>query len=594
MLTLLGLLAVLLVVGGGAIVRRRSAVAPPVADVAPPAPPVDPTAAPEILDVAPGYGDSVVSGFRPGIDRLRLGIVSHRVGVSLTEGAGLSAELYLEDDGVAKVITFDGLAAVPIADILLWLDGTTGPDAEFWLVDILVPDATPADPVDDDTDIFALMDAHEAPDRLDEARPIGADLSTRHSLRQAEAACAGPAVDTLRAHGVDITGDATDLVVEEVSQFRGDKYCSLLPARTGESACPCAASGASSASEGGDEGCDVAPPSGDTLQALDIAPMPNFGELETQAVADIDEDQPSDNVAPDDACPVDSAPRPGRRDAPPLFACQAMNREAGRPLCNEVDGPDDGLADVAVTRILEELADARTKLLHETFLKGCEVDGLAAEAPGHSGSSEPAAQHPPELRRQDDPAGHRTPVGDGSGSDEPARPGSDELSEHPDVSETERDRNWLDSMALLQAEDDASYQPPALAGSGDGPSSPRSPESSNGDKDARSEGSRTETRRDPPPADGAEGTPDPAPVSGGLAEDDDVSVVEGFVPGQDYLEVMLVGVDEAGASDVEVSASPDGRDGLVLVSGVLVAVLVGAPHATAADIRIEASTSRAA
>lgn len=74
----------------------------------------------------------------------------------------------------------------------------------------------------------------------------------------------------------------------------------------------------------------------------------------------------------------------------------------------------------------------------------------------------------------------------------------------------------------------------------------------------------------------------------GAEDADAVAQVEDFVPGVDFLRISVnpqTGV--TGAPQVEVRASEDGQDGLVIVNGELAAVLKGAPNATTSDVYAE-------
>ncbi len=63
--------------------------------------------------------------------------------------------------------------------------------------------------------------------------------------------------------------------------------------------------------------------------------------------------------------------------------------------------------------------------------------------------------------------------------------------------------------------------------------------------------------------------------------------VTDFVPGEDFLKVTLDPDEKPDDVSLEVKASEDGADGLVVVNGEVVAILQGAPNATSADVYVE-------
>ncbi|MBT2131558.1 calcium-binding protein [Aliiroseovarius lamellibrachiae] len=63
--------------------------------------------------------------------------------------------------------------------------------------------------------------------------------------------------------------------------------------------------------------------------------------------------------------------------------------------------------------------------------------------------------------------------------------------------------------------------------------------------------------------------------------------VTDFVPGEDFLKVTLDPDEDPDDVTLEVKASEDGADGVVVVNGEIIAVLEGAPDATSADVYVE-------
>ena len=73
---------------------------------------------------------------------------------------------------------------------------------------------------------------------------------------------------------------------------------------------------------------------------------------------------------------------------------------------------------------------------------------------------------------------------------------------------------------------------------------------------------------------------------GEVSGDDEPEIIEGFVPGQDVLELELPPDLPADAVTITVSPGPDGADGHVTANERLIAILRGAPEAGPEDVRI--------
>ncbi|MCR8725909.1 hypothetical protein [Frigidibacter sp. ROC022] len=95
----------------------------------------DGTASGTTLSVPEDADDTQISGFRPGIDRLDLGITSPGCDFhSGTDDETGDAELHIDDQSGSRVVTFAGLTEVPLGDIsILVTDPLTGAVDSFAL-----------------------------------------------------------------------------------------------------------------------------------------------------------------------------------------------------------------------------------------------------------------------------------------------------------------------------------------------------------------------------------------------------------------------------------------------------------------------------
>jgi hypothetical protein len=110
---------------------------------------VDPDSPPADLDVPPDADEVAVSGFRPGVDRIVVRLASADADFSTTEEEGDACLRIDCDDDDERMISFRGLAAVPLEDISISVtDPLSGEVTTFRLSDRGVE---PTDPDDGDT-----------------------------------------------------------------------------------------------------------------------------------------------------------------------------------------------------------------------------------------------------------------------------------------------------------------------------------------------------------------------------------------------------------------------------------------------------------